>query len=282
MEKNDDKLNRAIEHSRDINNSRDIYNSPVMKNSIVVEELHREKNNINDENLLKFLQQVGAGVYLYPPAKKILMNWQNVLNNRIDCVVVYAIREIGFIWKGKLVELGVNRDSAQKSFMRLEEMEFIRPLDKEDIIPQLPLVFPSYQHFQQAKIKTFTKIGKILFDKIELDIKPTFKQKIDEFAQYLKSIDPKEIEITRRERKIKRKRRMDPLFKYWEKLNEYFKRKEIDNRIINANSIKFIGITPDKLRRLEQAGYIRPIQTRSIVKTFYVKTLKELEKEGIL
>jgi len=292
MAENDDELNRAIDDNRVIINhpmikhGRDMFNHPAVENGIVVEKSHKEKNAINElennEILLKFLQQVGTGLYLYPPAKKILMNWQNVLSNQIDCMVIYAIRKIGFIWKGKLVEFGIHRDSIQKSFMRLEEMGFIKPIDKEDIIPQLPLVFPSYQHFQQAKIKSFTKIGKILFDKVELDIKPAFKQKIDEFAQFLKSINPQEIEITRIERKIKRKRRKDPLFKYWEKLDEYFKRKEISNRTINANSIKFIGITPDKLRRLEQAKYIQPIQTPSVVKTFYVKTLKELEKEGIL
>ena len=78
------------------------------------------------------------------------------------------------------------------------------------------------------------------------------------------------------ERKIKRMRK-DPLFKWWLKLDEYIESKGVKNRTINANITKSIsGITPRVLRRLEGANYIVPIETPSVIKYFYVKTIDEI------
>jgi len=307
MAENDDELNEAIKHSRtnDISPAHNTdpahitspaYNmhpaydiDPAYILSIDVdkiEEILKMWWLLSDETqqkIAKKIIQLVGGCTHHPPAKKILMNFVNVLQNQNDCKVIYAIKKIGYIWFGKLVELGMSKDTIKRSFNRLEKMGFINSADLEDIQDtKIIYIFPSINHIKQANIKILTDYAKILFHEHNLEVDSSFKNKVDKFAEELKNIQPQDIKAKKVEMKIKQKRRKDPLFKYWERIDTYLKRKGIEKRVINANSIKYIGLTSDKLRKLEDANYISPIQAPSVVKTFYVKTLKELEKEGIL
>lgn len=140
-----------------------------------LESLQNNKNKIYESNdiILKFLQLVVAGNVLLPPAAKILKNWHNALQNQNDRMVLYAIRQIGFIWQGKLIEFGMNKDSIKKSFSRLQKMGFIQSIDG-CIDSRITLIFPSQKHLQQAKLKTFTEVGWV-FEKIWCKSRPLRK-----------------------------------------------------------------------------------------------------------
>jgi len=252
-----------------------------------IEEILKMWELLNDENkqkIIKKIIQVGGMCTHHPPVKKILINFANVLQNQNDCNVVYAIKEIGYIWLGKLIEFGMSKDTIKRSFNRLEEMGFIRSADSDELEnSKLLYVFSSISHFEQAKIKTFTEYGELLFKKASLDVNEIFRNKVEDFLDRLKNLQPTDIKKKKIKAKIKKKRREDPSFKYWEKLNRYVIDKNIEERVLSVNTIGgSLGVSGDKIKKLEETGYIKRIATDSVVAIFRIKTLDELEKEGIL
>ena len=253
-----------------------ILSMDIDKINQVFHQLEYYDDKTKHEIIKKIIQVAGICV-CHPAVKKILVDFAKVMQNPNDCKVVYSIRKIGYIWEGKLIEFGMNKETVKRCFTRLGKLRFIEPANSNDIEnSKLGLVFPSYSHLKQARIKKLTEYGVNLFKKADLEVDETFKQKVDEFSDFLNSINPQEAGTIIMERKIKRMRK-DPLFKWWLKLDEYIESKGVKNRTINANITKSIsGITPRVLRRLEGANYIVSIETPSVIKYFYVKTIAEI------
>ncbi len=229
----------------------------------------------------KFLKNSTSDKFFNAP----LENIAKTIENENDRKAIYILQNIGYISKRILIELGMDKITSKKVIDRLASRGIIEIVnDKKDstLLKLKELLRLNIHNFQIAKFYKFTRVGETIFSSINVDPDETFQIKVDELKNKIEKISIENITIKNLQRKIERKKKEDPDFRNWLKLNEFVANRQ--NRIINANDLPLIfpRNPQGKIKRLETKGFIERLHTKSVIAFWRVKTLDEVKNEGKL